>query len=440
MKIAVDAMGGDFAPEPIVAGAVQAAEEYGLSIVLTGPEDRIKQELSKHHSASYLDIDVKHASQVVDMHDEPAAILRRKKDSSLHAAINLVRDGQADAAVSAGNTGAGMAIALMAYRPLEGIDRPALGTVMPNIKGATVIIDAGANVDCKPIHLLQFAVMGHVYAKELLQIENPRIGLMSTGEEATKGNSVTKETYEPLTQAKLNFLGNAEGHDVFNGRFDVIVCDGFVGNVLLKTSEGLAHAVKEILQEGFSKNWRTKLGYLLSKPALVQFKKRTDSSEYGGAPLLGLNQVAVIGHGSSNATALKNAIRVARESVDLQLQQKIATLLMECQFDVKSRKRATSFWRNLGKSIRHDSDKEKELAEKPEEVATKENQAIIASDQQAELPPSESEETEHERRSWWHLRETKPHEKNKDEAPAAPEPSETASETLLIGKPEEEDV
>jgi glycerol-3-phosphate acyltransferase PlsX len=417
-------MGGDFAPEAIVEGAVQAADEYGVSIVLTGQEDRVHAELAKYDT-TLLDIKVKHASQIVDMHDEPAFALRRKRDSSLHGAINLVRDGEADAAVSAGNTGAGMAIGKIACRPLEGIDRPALATVMPNIDGAMVLLDVGANVDCKPLHLLQFAVMGHVYAEELLKIENPRIGLMSTGEEETKGNSLTKEVFAVLNQAReLNFIGNAEGRDVFSGRVDVIVCDGFIGNVALKSSEGAAKTMSDLLKQGFSQSWRTKLGYLLVKPAIDHLRKRVDYTEYGGAPLLGLKNVIIISHGSSKARAIKNAIRVARESVEMQLPQKIAALLEVCELDVKSQKRAKSFWRQLSKTIRHDDkerpeSKERKPSEKKELPEPSEPLAIaeVSGEGEGHTPQEEGSSTpepEHgeeekpqtdspKRSLWWHL-------------------------------------
>lgn len=420
MKIAVDAMGGDFAPEAIVEGAVQAASEYGVSIVLVGQEERIQAELAKYDTA-LLNIKVRHASQIVDMHDEPAFALRRKRDSSLHGAIHLVRDGEADAAVSAGNTGAGMAIGKVACRPLEGIERPALATVMPNLTGETVLLDVGANVDCKPLHLLQFAVMGHVYATELLKVENPRVGLMSTGEEETKGNALTKEVFASLSQTQsLNFIGNVEGRDVFNGRVDVIVCDGFVGNVALKASEGVAKTIGDLLKEGFLMNWRTKLGYLLVKPAVGHLRKRIDYTEYGGAPLLGLNGIIIISHGSSKARAVKNAIRVARESVDLQLPQKIAALLEVCELDLKSQKRAKSFWRQLSKTIRHD-EKDKERQEPKERAAPekpdRQEQAEIPappdspqSDEVDEPEPARQERKltqDQGRRSWWQLRDAK---------------------------------
>ncbi len=400
MKIAVDAMGGDYAPEAIVEGAVQAAKEYGFPLILIGQEDRVQKELVKYKT-DHLEIEVKHAPQIIDMHDLPSFALRRKKESSLHIAINMIRHGEADAVVSAGNTGAAMTIGKVACRMLEGVERPALATVMPNINGFTIVIDVGANVDCKPNHLLQFAVMGHLYAKEVHRIESPRIGLLSIGEEESKGNTLTREVFEPLSNTKLNFIGNAEGRDVFNGRVDVVVCDGFIGNVVLKVSESLAKTMGTILREGFTKNWRTKLGYLLVKPEMEAMKRRVDYSEYGGAPLLGLNGVVIVSHGRSNAKAIKNAIRVAAESVDHHLNDQIVTMTLECGFDTKSRSRATSLWRQLTGSIRHDSDKEKsnpDTQEKPEQNGQF----------QTPEPSSEKdlkqEEQEQGKKPWWRLK------------------------------------
>ncbi len=443
MKIAVDAMGGDFAPEAIVEGAIQAADEYGVSIVLVGQEDRVHAELAKYDTA-LLDIKVRHASQIVDMHDEPAFALRRKRDSSLHGTINLVRDGEADAAISAGNTGAGMAIGKVACRPLEGIERPALATVMPNVDGETVLLDVGANVDCKPLHLLQFAVMGHVYAKELLKIETPRVGLMSTGEEETKGNSLTKEVFTPLSQTQaLNFIGNVEGRDIFNGRVDVIVCDGFVGNVGLKASEGVAKTIGQLLKEGFTLNWRTKLGYLLVKPAIAHLRKRIDYTEYGGAPLLGLNNIIIISHGSSKAYAIKNAIRVARESVEMQLPNKVATMLEACEFDVKSQKRAKSFWRQLSKTIRHDDKerqdgKERKVSEKKERPGAAETTLTAESQKFEDVSESRPAEEgrfsvqEQERRGWWPLRDSKNQDSQQPALPESPKLSEQTPQALAL--------
>ncbi len=410
MKIAVDAMGGDFAPEAIVEGSVQAAEEYGFPLVLVGQEDRVRQELTKYNT-QHLQIEVKHAPQVVDMHDLPSVALRRKKESSLHVAINLIKQGEVDGFISAGNTGAVMAISKLICRMLPGIDRPALATVLPNSKGITVMIDVGANVDCKPLHLLQFAVMGHVYAKYMFGIEEPRIGLLSIGEEASKGNILTKEVFEPLSDSKLNFIGNAEGRDVFNGRVDVVVCDGFIGNVVLKVSESLAKTYGLFLKEGFSKNWLTKLGYLLVKPGMDLIRKRVDYTEYGGAPLLGLNGVVVISHGSSKAKAIKNAIRVTAESVDHHLNEQILEALTQCEFDLKSRAKATSLWRHLKVSIRHE-EKRKNAEVKDEEVLA--------------VPLEQTEKAEdHEiKKSWWPLKSRGENEKPAENADFPQEPEQ----------------
>lgn len=403
MKIAVDAMGGDYAPEAIVEGAVQAAEEYDFSLILVGQEELVHQELSKYKT-DRLSIEVRHAPQVVDMQDLPSVALRRKKDSSLHIAINMIKHGEADAAVSAGNTGAAMAIGKVACRMLEGIERPALATVLPNIDGITVLIDVGANVDCKPLHLLQFAVMGHVYAQEVFSISNPRIGLLSIGEESSKGNVLTKEVFESLSQSELNFLGNAEGRDAFNGRVDVIVCDGFIGNVVLKVSESLAKTMGLLLKDVFTQNWRTKLGYLLVKPGMGAMRKRVDYSEYGGAPLLGLNGVVIVSHGSSKATAIKNAIRVAGESVDHRINDQIIETMFNCEFDVKSQSRATSLWRQITRSIRHENHKEKTELEKQEETHLKEQEQQPEPSSTTQEDPQEHYEAS--KKSWWPLKQS----------------------------------
>ena len=406
MKIAVDAMGGDYAPEAIVEGAVQAAEEYGFPLVLVGQEDRVRQELGKY-KIDHLKIDVIHAAQVVDMHDLPSYALRRKKESSIHVGNNLLKHGEADAFVSAGNTGAVMAISKLICRMLPGIDRPALATVLPNINGVTIMIDVGANVDCKPLHLLQFAVMGHGYAKHVFGMDDPRIGLLSIGEEETKGNVLTKEVFEPLSKSKLNFLGNAEGRDVFNGRVDVVVCDGFIGNIVLKVSESLAKTIGAFLKEGFSKNWRTKLGYLLVKPGMDDMRKRVDYTEYGGAPLLGVNGVVIISHGSSKAKAMKNAIRVAAESVNHHTNDHILEMLAQCEFDTKSRAKATSLWRQLKETIRHESDKEKSQGEKKKEPET----VIEETASEASEKLRDNVEESEGKKFWWPLKQRGENEK-----------------------------
>jgi glycerol-3-phosphate acyltransferase PlsX len=313
MKIAVDAMGGDNAPHAVVAGAVEAAKEYGVGIILVGIEQIIHEELNKHHSAESLPLEIKNATEVVDMLDSPATVFRRKKNSSIRVANELVKSGEAVAVISAGHTGAAMATSLFLLGTLEGVERPAIATFMPTIKGTSIILDVGANVDCKPNHLLQFAIMGEVYAKNLLKNPNPRVGLLSIGEEASKGNELTKEAFKLLTETSLNFIGNVEGRDVMSGKADVVVCDGFIGNVVLKVSEAVAEAIGLMIRENIGNNIFRKLGYLLMRPAFHAFKRRTDYAEYGGAPLIGINGISIISHGRSSARAIKNAIRVAAE-------------------------------------------------------------------------------------------------------------------------------
>jgi glycerol-3-phosphate acyltransferase PlsX len=313
MKIAVDAMGGDNAPHAVIAGAVQAAMEYEVGIILVGIEQIVREELGKHPHAKTLPIEIQNATEVVDMLDSPATVFRRKKNSSIRVANDLVKSGEAVAVISAGHTGAAMATSLFVLGSVEGVERPAIATFMPTIKGTSIILDMGANVDCKPNHLLQFAIMGEVYAKYLLRIPNPRVGLLSIGEEETKGNELTKEAFKLLTETSLNFIGNVEGRDVMSGNADVIVCDGFVGNVVLKVSESVVEAISLFIREGIGKSMMRKLGYLLMRPAFDSLKRRVDYAEYGGAPLVGINGISIISHGRSSDRAIKNAIRVAAE-------------------------------------------------------------------------------------------------------------------------------
>jgi glycerol-3-phosphate acyltransferase PlsX len=304
-------MGGDHAPHVEVEGAVLAAKEYGSQIILVGDAEIVEKELSKY-AVKDLPIYVKQATEVIRMDESPSKALR-KKDSSMRVAFDLVKNGEADAVVSAGNSGAAMATAMVVLRKLEGVDRPAIATVMPTLKGACVVLDVGANVDCKPFHLAQFAVMGDVYAQFILKKDRPRVGLLSNGSEETKGTDITRETHAILKQLPMNYIGYIEGRDIFAGNADVVVCDGFVGNVVLKTSEGLADAIGKMLKEEILKSHLAKFGYLLSKEAFGRFKKKVDYSEYGGAPLLGIDGVGIISHGSSTPNAIKNAIRVAQE-------------------------------------------------------------------------------------------------------------------------------
>ncbi len=258
-------------------------------------------------------MEIRNATEVVDMLDSPATVFRRKKDSSIRVANELVKSGEAVAVISAGHTGAAMATSLFVLGKLEGIERPAIATIMPTMKGTCIILDVGANVDCKPNHLLQFAIMGEVYSKYLLKNLNPRVGLLSIGEEATKGNELTKEAFKLLTETSLNFIGNVEGRDVMSGNADVVVCDGFIGNVVLKISEAVAETIGLMIRENIGDNLVRKLGYFMMRPAFRSLKRRIDYAEYGGAPLIGINGISIISHGRSSDRAIKNAIRVAAE-------------------------------------------------------------------------------------------------------------------------------
>lgn len=313
MRIALDAMGGDYAPAVTVEGAIEAVSEYrGLSVTLVGNENELINALKeKTYSAS--SIDIRHASQVVEMGESPLTALRRKKDSSIKVAIELVKSGDADAMVSAGNSGVVMATALFLLGKLPGVERPAIAAVMPTLKGCFVLIDAGANVDCRATHLLQFAVMGEAYARNIFNIEHPKIGLLGIGEEDAKGNELTREAFKLLKDAGINFIGNIEGKDIFRGDADVVVCDGFVGNIALKISEGLAETMAKMLKREISERSTGRIGYLFLKNALRSFKKKTDYSEYGGAPLLGISKPCIISHGRSTAKAIKNAVKLAGE-------------------------------------------------------------------------------------------------------------------------------
>lgn len=315
MKIAVDAMGGDYAPSVVVEGAVLAARELDAPLILVGDKTRIEDELSRHECKG-LPISIKHASQVVGMDESPGQALRKKKDSSIKVCFDLVKSGEADAVVSAGNSGAAMAAGIFVLRNLKAVDRPAIAVILPTKKDPVVVLDAGGNVDCKPLHLAQFAVMGSVYAKHILKKNNPRVGLLSNGEEEGKGNDLTRETHEILKDNSfnyLNYMGYVEGRDIFSGDVDVVVCDGFVGNVVLKVTEGVAEALTSMLKKEIMASLPAKLGYLLAKGALLNVKKKVDYAEYGGAPLLGIDGIGIISHGASDARAIKNAIKVAYE-------------------------------------------------------------------------------------------------------------------------------
>ena len=323
MKIAVDAMGGDHAPGVVIDGAMAAVKEYGREVVLVGDEEKIKSFLAKARCFSDK-ISIQHANEVIGMHESPATSVRRKRNSSIVVGMNLVRDGLADAFFSAGNTGAVVCAATLGLGLLPGIERPGIAIVTPSVKGISLIIDVGANIDAKPAHLLQYAVMGAAYVKYIFDKENPAVGLLNVGEEETKGTEFIKEAHELLSRSSINFIGNVEGKTLFSGHCDVIVCDGFVGNVALKVTEGTAEAIQVFLKRHLLRtNLLGKIGILLLKKTFVKFKKELDYAEFGGAPLLGVNGIAIIGHGRSNARAIKNAIRAAGDEVERDINKHI---------------------------------------------------------------------------------------------------------------------
>jgi glycerol-3-phosphate acyltransferase PlsX len=330
MKIAVDAMGGDFAPQAIVEGAYLAAKNHGVRVILVGDEDQVSKELSKYPT-SKLPIYLHHAPHVVAMHDSPSVIIRRMRDTSIKVAIELAREGEASGVVSAGNSGATMALAMYLFKKLEGVDRPAIATTHPTMKGLTVLVDSGGNVDCKSFHLVQFAMMGDAYAKYILGTKEPRIGVLSNGEEEGKGNELTREVHDILSKTDMNYIGYVEGRDLNSGEVDVIVCDGFVGNVALKISEGLWETISAILKWEAQDNIRAKVAYFLMKRAMRRLEKRLDYSEYGGAPLLGINGNCVISHGASNGKAIMNAVLLASDLAKNRLNEHLTQELKEKQ-------------------------------------------------------------------------------------------------------------
>jgi len=330
VTIAVDAMGGDHAPKVEVEGAVRASRSLGVQVILVGREDALRKELATHEGWQRLPIEIVHASEVVTMEDSAARAFRAKRDSSIRVASRLVRDGLAQGLVSAGNTGAAMATAKMVQGMIPGVDRPALASAFPTLKGTpAVIIDVGANVDSTPQMLAQFAVMGSIYSRVIFHTRHPRVGLLSIGEEEHKGNELTRAATPLLKSLPINFIGNVEGRDVYTGEADVIVCDGFTGNVALKVSEVLVDIIKHLLQESLRSTITRKIGYVLSRAAFAEFRKRVDYSEYGGARLLGTKGVCIICHGRSNANAIKNAIRVAAEFAAGRVDHRIEEELQE---------------------------------------------------------------------------------------------------------------
>ncbi|MPZ75534.1 MAG: phosphate acyltransferase PlsX [Deltaproteobacteria bacterium] len=324
-KIAIDAMGGDHAPAVVVEGALLAAEEFCTEVVLVGQKEAVEQELDRF-AAKLPPVSIVSASQIVTMDESPSAALR-KRDSSMKVAFEMMQRGEVHGVISAGNSGAMMAIGMLVMGTLPQVARPAILAVVPGAIKDTVIIDAGANVDCKPWQLLQFGIMGSVYAEHVLGIANPKVGVLSNGEECGKGNELTRAASSLLAAAPVEYIGYVEGRDFFNGKVDVIVCDGFTGNVALKTMEGVASFAGEVLKSAFQKNLSSRLGYLMSRKSLRQAYRRLDYAEYGGAPLLGLDGVAIIAHGGSSPRAIKNAIRVASESLSHDVNRHISALL-----------------------------------------------------------------------------------------------------------------
>jgi glycerol-3-phosphate acyltransferase PlsX len=350
MKVVVDAMGGDHAPREIVKGAVAAVKQYGIDVILVGDEQEVRRELESCGGSSLNKIEVVHAEQKVEMDDSPSQILRTKRNSSIHQGLRLVKQGDGDAFYSAGNTGAVMACAKMILKTLPGIDRPAIAAVMPTIKGATVMCDVGANVDCKIENYVQFAIMASAYASLVMDKKSPSVGLMSVGEEDVKGNDITKSVFKFLQELGnenvINFHGNVEGKDVFKGTSDVIVVDGFSGNVALKVSESAGWYVSQLLKRELKSSILSRVGAMLLLPALKRIKKAADHSEYGGAPLLGVDGVCIIGHGSTNDVAVKYSIKMAHDLAEKKLNNMIEESMSE-SVKVLNVDKEDSFWNNI---------------------------------------------------------------------------------------------
>ena len=326
--VALDAMGGDHAPAATVQGAVEAVRRHGLRVLLVGREAVLRRELARHGRIPP-GLDIVDAPEVVAMDESPTAPVRSKRNSSLAVAARLVRDGVARAFVTAGNTGAAMVTAKLTLGTIEGVERPALAAPVPGVDHQTLLLDVGANVDCKPHHLAEFAIMGHFYCEAVLGVKMPRIGLLSVGEEAGKGDRLTQEAYRLISEVGLNFVGNVEGRDVYAGTVDVVVCDGFVGNVVLKVSEGLGEMVFRMLRREAKRSPLSAAGFLLAKGAFAGFRRQVDYAEYGGAPLLGVKGACLVGHGRSSPKAVRNALRVAHAYATRGVIQHIADKIAE---------------------------------------------------------------------------------------------------------------
>ncbi len=357
MKIAVDGMGGDYAPQAIVEGAVLAAQELNVEIVLVGDEARLEREIDRLQ-AHQLPISICHASEVVYMDEAPGMALRKKRFSSIRVATELVRSGGAEAVVSAGNTGAAMAAATMIFRPIKGIDRPAIATLLPTQKGVAIMLDGGANVDCKATQLFQFGIMGHVFAKSVFRKPSPAVGLLAIGEEASKGNDVTKEAFLLLKQSDLNFVGNVEGKHFFRGMADVVVCDGFIGNVALKMCEGFGEMFTQSLKNSLTRTWRRRLSALFVRPTLKEIRDLLDPAEYGGMPLIGINGTCIIAHGSSTPKAVKNAIQMAKRLAEKQVTARIQEDLERNSDMLDVEGQGSKLWRQIRSHMSFRSERE----------------------------------------------------------------------------------
>jgi len=330
VRIALDAMGGDHGPDEQIAGAIQALEESDLQLTLVGDKSAIRRCLERMSPEESIlsRLQIVHTAEMIEMGESPVEAIRKKKNSSVMLAFDLVKKGEADAAVSAGNSGATMAAAVRKLGRLKHVSRPGIANAFPTLKKPVVMMDVGANVDCRPQHLFQFALMASAFSR-VFDIESPRVGILSIGEETGKGNQLVKETHALLKNSSLNFVGNVEGRDIFQGEIDVIVCDGFVGNICLKVSEGLVEAATEMIRTGIMGSMKAKVGYFLARPVFRKFKKRVDYAEYGGAPLLGINGTGIICHGKSNGVAIKNAILEAAKVVEIKVNDKIVKSLAD---------------------------------------------------------------------------------------------------------------
>jgi glycerol-3-phosphate acyltransferase PlsX len=374
MFIAVDAMGGDHAPGAVVEGALQAAEEHQISVLLVGDEESIRRELERLDKQESASIAIRHATESIEMGESPIAAIRGKPDSSMRVALQLVKSGEASAVVSAGNSGAMLALAVTILGTLKGVDRPAIVTAIPAVGGYTCLLDAGANTECRPLHFVQFAIMGEVYARLVRGIVSPRVGVLSNGEEDSKGTDLTRLAHAMLDNAHLNYIGYVEGRDLNNGKVDVIVTDGFTGNVALKSLEGFAHFLQGQFRTLFTSSWKSKLAYMLIRDAFTDLRASLDPSEVGGAPLLGTDGLAIIAHGASSPKAMKNAIRVAEEASRQDINRKIVESLQalpEAALTAPESKSGRRLWASIRERFRHARESH-ELPEASEPMAGEE--------------------------------------------------------------------